>query len=243
MKIISYKKGKSNKYEVTLSNNESVLLYDDIILKYELLTKKEIDNQKLKEIILDNAKHDVYYAMLKDISKKFRTEKELRTKFKDYDNEVVDYAIKRLKNEKYLNNELYIRAYINDAINLKLIGPNKIINNLLNLGFEKSEIEEYLEVIDNEIWLDKINKLIKKEINSNHAYSGNVLKMRIQNKISNLGFELNMISKLINNYDFNLSREKKLKEKEKALRKYSKKYSGFLLEQKVNNYLYQKGLK
>lgn len=243
MKIISYKKIKQNKYEVTLSNNESVLLYDDIILKYELLTKKEIDNQKLKEIILDNSKYDVYYAMLKDISKKFRTEKELRTKFKDYDNEVVDYAIKRLKNEKYLNNELYIRAYINDAINLKLIGPNKIINNLLNLGFEKSEIEEYLEVIDNEIWLDKINKLIKKEINSNHAYSGNVLKMRIQNKISNLGFELNMISKLINNYDFNLSSEKKLKEKEKALKKYSKKYSGFLLEQKVNNYLYQKGLK
>lgn len=243
MKIISYKKIKQNKYEVTLSNNESVLLYDDIILKYELLTKKEIDNQKLKEIILDNSKYDVYYAMLKDISKKFRTEKELRTKFKDYDNEVVDYAIKRLKNEKYLNNELYIRAYINDAINLKLIGPNKIKNNLLNLGFEKSEIEEYLEVIDNEIWLDKINKLIKKEINSNHAYSGNVLKMRIQNKISNLGFELNMISKLINNYDFNLSREKKLKEKEKALKKYSKKYSGFLLEQKVNNYLYQKGLK
>lgn len=243
MKIISYKKIKQNKYEVTLSNNESVLLYDDIILKYELLTKKEIDNQKLKEIILDNSKYDVCYAMLKDISKKFRTEKELRTKFKDYDNEVVDYAIKRLKNEKYLNNELYIRAYINDAINLKLIGPNKIINNLLNLGFEKSEIEEYLEVIDNEIWLDKINKLIKKEINSNHAYSGNVLKMRIQNKISNLGFELNMISKLINNYDFNLSREKKLKEKEKALKKYSKKYSGFLLEQKVNNYLYQKGLK
>ena len=243
MKIKSYKKIKQNKYEVTLSNNESVLLYDDIILKYELLTKKEIDNQKLKEIILDNSKYDVYYAMLKDISKKFRTEKELRTKFKDYDNEVVDYAIKRLKNEKYLNNELYIRAYINDAINLKLIGPNKIINNLLNLGFEKSEIEKYLEVIDNEIWLDKINKLIKKEINSNHAYSGNVLKMRIQNKISNLGFELNMISKLINNYDFNLSREKKLKEKEKALKKYSKKYSGFLLEQKVNNYLYQKGLK
>ena len=243
MKIISYKKIKQNKYEVTLSNNESVLLYDDIILKYELLTKNEIDNQKLKEIILDNSKYDVYYAMLKDISKKFRTEKELRTKFKDYDNEVIDYAIKRLKNEKYLNNELYIRAYINDAINLKLIGPNKIINNLLNLGFEKSEIEEYLEVIDNEIWLDKINKLIKKEINSNHAYSGNVLKMRIQNKISNLGFELNMISKLINNYDFNLSREKKLKEKEKALKKYSKKYSGFLLEQKVKNYLYQKGLK
>lgn len=243
MKIISYKKIKQNKYEVTLSNNESVLLYDDIILKYELLTKKKIADEELKEIILDNSKYEIYYAMLKDISKKLRTEKELRNKFKDYDKEAVDYSINKLKTEKYINNELYIRAYINDAINLKLIGPLKIRNNLSNLGYNIDEINHYLLTIEDNVWQDKINKIIKKEINGNHTYSGNVLKMRIQNKISNLGFELNMITKLLNDYDFILSEEEYLKEKEKALKKYSKKYSGFLLEQKVNNYLYQKGLK
>lgn len=243
MKIKSYKKIKQNKYEVTLSNNESVLLYDDIILKYELLTKKKIADEELKEIILDNSKYEIYYAMLKDISKKLRTEKELRNKFKDYDKEAVDYSINKLKTEKYINNELYIRAYINDAINLKLIGPLKIRNNLSNLGYNIDEINHYLLTIEDNVWQDKINKIIKKEINGNHTYSGNVLKMRIQNKISNLGFELNMITKLLNDYDFILSEEEYLKEKEKALKKYSKKYSGFLLEQKVNNYLYQKGLK
>ena len=181
--------------------------------------------------------------MLKDISKKLRTEKELRNKFKDYDKEAVDYSINKLKTEKYINNELYIRAYINDAINLKLIGPLKIRNNLSNLGYNIDEINHYLLTIEDNVWQDKINKIIKKEINGNHTYSGNVLKMRIQNKISNLGFELNMITKLLNDYDFILSEEEYLKEKEKALKKYSKKYSGFLLEQKVNNYLYQKGLK
>lgn len=242
MKIKSYKKIKQNKYEVTLSNNESVLLYDDIILKYELLTKKEINAEELKEIILDNAKYEIYYAMLKDISKKLRTEKELRNKFKDYDKEAVDYSINKLKTEKYINNELYIRAYINDAINLKLIGPLKIRNNLSNLGYNIDEINHYLLTIEDNVWQDKINKIIKKEINGNHTYSGNVLKMRIQNKISNLGFELNMITKLLNDYDFILSEEEYLKEKEKAIKKYSKKYSGYLLEQKVKKYLYQKGL-
>lgn len=242
MKIKSYKKIKQNKYEVTLSNNESVLLYDDIILKYELLTKKEIADEELKEIILDNAKYEIYYAMLKDISKKLRTEKELRSKFKDYDKEAVDYSINKLKTDKYINNELYIRAYINDAINLKLIGPLKIRNNLSNLGYNIDEINHYLLTIEDNVWQDKINKIIKKEINGNHTYSGNVLKMRIQNKISNLGFELNMITKLLNDYDFNLSEEEYLKEKEKAIKKYSKKYSGYLLEQKVKKYLYQKGL-
>lgn len=242
MKIKSYKKIKQNKYEVTLSNNESVLLYDDIILKYELLTKKEIADEELKEILLDNAKYEIYYAMLKDISKKLRTEKELRNKFKDYDKAAVDYSINKLKTEKYINNELYIRAYINDAINLKLIGPLKIRNNLSNLGYNIDEINHYLLTIEDNVWQDKINKIIKKEINGNHTYSGNVLKMRIQNKISNLGFELNMITKLLNDYDFILSEEEYLKEKEKAIKKYSKKYSGYLLEQKVKKYLYQKGL-
>ena len=246
MKIISYKKKKSNIYEVTLSNNESVLLYDDIILKYELLTKKEIDNQKLKEIILNNSKYFVYYAMLKYISKKLRTEKELKNKYKDYDSDAVNYSISRLKEEKYLNNELYIRAYINDVDNLKLIGPLKIKNNLCNLGFNIDEINHYLLTIEDNVWQDKINKIIKKELNSNHSYSGKVLKMRIQNKISNLGFELNMITKLLNDYDFNLSEAQYMKnsntQKEKAIKKYSKKYSGYLLEQKVKKYLYQKGL-
>ena len=47
MKIINYKKKKTNIYEITLSNSEKISLYDDVILKYDLLLKKEL-NDKLK---------------------------------------------------------------------------------------------------------------------------------------------------------------------------------------------------
>ncbi len=33
MKINKYKKLKSNKYEVTLENNDTIILYEDVILK------------------------------------------------------------------------------------------------------------------------------------------------------------------------------------------------------------------
>jgi len=80
MKITNYKKKKTNLYEVTLSNNEKLLLYDDVILKYELLLKKEINEKELDEIIEFNSYLESYNKALKFIITKLRTEKEIRTK-------------------------------------------------------------------------------------------------------------------------------------------------------------------
>ena len=44
MQISKYKKLKNNIYEVTLENDEKIKLYEDVILKEELLLKKEIDD-------------------------------------------------------------------------------------------------------------------------------------------------------------------------------------------------------
>ena len=54
MKIINYKKTKSNIYEITLDDKSKILLYDNIILKYELLLKKEIDLKTLNKLVDEN---------------------------------------------------------------------------------------------------------------------------------------------------------------------------------------------
>ena len=40
MKIIKYKKKTDGKYEIILENNDKINLYEDIILKEDLLWKK-----------------------------------------------------------------------------------------------------------------------------------------------------------------------------------------------------------
>ena len=243
MKIISYKKKKNNLYEVTFDNKDKINLYDDIILKYELLLKKEINNKDLDKIIIENSYLESYYLALKYINIRLRTEKEIRNKLKNYDKKVIDYTINRLKNEGYINNSLYIKSYINDEINLKNVGQNKIIYDLKKLGFNENDILNYLDSIDNNIFLDKITNYIQKRININHNLSGLYLKNKIIQELIQKGFKKEDIINILDNY--NIEDNKDIYEKEylKLKNKLSKKYSGEELEYYIKVKLYQKGFK
>lgn len=241
MKIETFKKKRNNIYEITLSNKEKINLYDDIILKYELLIKKEIDNKLLEKIINNNKYLESYYIALKYISSKLRTEKEIRKKLKDYNNDIILYTINRLKKENYLNDNLYIKSYINDEINLKLTGQNKILYDLKKLGFNELDILNYLNTIDNNIFIDKINKYINKRINNNHNLSGLFLKNKIIQELINKGFYKEDIINILNNYEFIDNKDIYEKEYNKIKNKLSKKYSKEELEYQIKNNLYKKG--
>ena len=60
MEVKTYKKIRNNLYEITLSNGEKFKLYDDIILKYELLIERKVTDKKLASIIAENAKMEAY---------------------------------------------------------------------------------------------------------------------------------------------------------------------------------------
>jgi len=243
MKIISYKKKKNNIYEITLSNNEKLSLYDDVILKYELLLKKEIDEKLLKEIIDFNSYLESYNIALKYLNTKLRTEKEIRTKLKNFNNSAIKYTIDRLKNEGYLNDSLYIKSYINDNVNLKMIGQNKILFDLKKMGFKEEDILSYLNTFEKDIWLNKINKYITKKMNSNHTLSATILKQKIFNELQTKGFYKDDINLMINEFDFIDNDLIKEKEYNKIKNKLSKKYHGEELEYRIKIGLLKKGFK
>ena len=241
MKILRYKKYKNNEYIIITSKGE-YKLYDDIIVKYELLLKKEISEKEFANILTDNNFLNAYYTALKLISTKMRTEKEIfeilqKNEFKK---EEIEYTIKRLKNEKYLNNRIYIETYIHDHLCLKTEGANKIHKDLINLGFNDLEILPVLSNIDKEIFKDKISKYIDKKLKTNKK-SINEFKRKTLNELINKGFEKDDI----NNYLNNLNIEENEKELEKLIlklyNKYIKKYDLYTTKLKMKNYLFQKG--
>ena len=243
MKIKTFKKIKGNKYSVLLDNDEEINLYDDVIVKYNLLVNKELDDNKLKEITKYNSKMDAYYLSIKSLNKKMRTRKELYKLLKknDIEDSVINEVINKLYEDNYLNDQRYINAYINDQVNLGSIGPNKIRNDLLELGFNANEINVYLENIDDSVWEDKINKYITKKLKSSNNLSAKKLKQKLAIDLVTKGFCKDSVLSLIDNYEFKTDEGLLIKEYNKIKKKLEIKYSGSELNYHIKSKLYNKG--
>lgn len=243
MKIEKYIKDKQNKYKVIIDSNEYIL-YDDVIIKYNLLMSHEIDESELKEALELNEELGSYYDSIKYINKKLRSKKEIEeylTK-KGVQRQVINKTIERLTKSSFLNDDIYFKAYLNDQINLTNNGPKKIMKNLIKLGFEENQIKEKLDSIDETIWNDKIKRYAEKKIKMNHNSSESMLKMKIVNDLVNLGYDKESITSLISSYEVN-DKDVLRKEYDKAKRTLEKKYEGRELEQKIKEKLYRKGFK
>lgn len=243
MKIEKYKKMSRGRYKVFFDNNLSIIFYEDIILKHNLLLKKEITEDELDKIVIDNNEYSSYDMALEYISRKLRCEKEIREylKKKNIDEKSIEDTIKKLKNNKLLDEITYIKAYSYDKFNLNNYGPNKIKKELNNLGFDLNLINDNV-LIDQDDINDKLEKLIDKKIKSMKNYSGNILKNKIIYYFCEQGYSKENIVDILDKKELN-SEDSYNKEYEKLYRKYSKKYSGDELERFIKNKLYQKGFK
>ncbi len=241
MKIEKYTKLAGNRYNVKI-DEETIKLYDDVIIKYELLRKKEISDELFNEIIKYNDSLDAYYKALRYITKKMRTIKEVENYLKaDYTNKTIQETIQKLEKQGFLNKEKYLKSYIADHVNLSLIGPNKIKNNLLKLGFNEEEFKGQIENIEKSVWLEKIRKAVKKKITNNKSYGTNKLKEKILYDLTNLGFDKGMVEEVINETTFKDNDDIIKKEYNKAKASLAKKYEGIELENKILAKLLSKG--
>lgn len=244
IKIIKYKKSSNGKYKVFLDNDKELLLYEDVILKYNLLLTKEIDDNTLIEIDKYNQECDVYFVALNSIKNRFKSIYDLRFTLikKEYPEDLIDKAIDKLINQGYLNDRSFTKSYINNKMITSNYGPYKIERELEDKKIPSDIIKEELEVFTDEEQTIRINKLIDKGIKTNHNRGGVVLKQKIYNDLKLLGYDIFLINSVINNYDFGNDQDIAKKEYDKLYKKYSRKYSGDELKRVIAQKMYLKGL-
>lgn len=223
MEINKFQKLKENKYKVFFQNREEVL-YDDIIIKYNLLVNKIIDDTLLNKILKENNALDAYYLSIKYIDKRLRSEKEITNYLlkKQFDDKIIADTILKLRESNYLNSKLYLNSFINDQINLTLNGPYKIINMLSELGFLESDITNLLKEYDDK-WLDRIKKYVNKKIKLNHKRSNYDFKAKIKSELINMGYQIDLINEVLNDIELN-DEDTFMKNAEHIYNKYINKY-------------------
>lgn len=200
MKIEKYKKIKESVYRVFLDTGEVVDVYEDVIVKNNLLFKKEINQELLNKINIENNYQEAYNQAIKYIAIRLRSIEEVKIYLekKKYSKDIIDKTIQRLINNKILDDKVFANAFIKDKLNFTQKGKYKLKAELAKVKVSNDIINECLNEIEDELWLDRIDKIITKYLNTNKKYSDNVLKNKLYIYLVNLGYDKNLVINKIN---------------------------------------------
>lgn len=244
MKIKSYKKIKNNCYHISFQGNvEDIVLFDDVILKYNLLLKKEISEQELQEILKENFSLGCYYKALQYISKKNVCKKEIRDYLKKnhFSNAMIESTISLLEEKKIIDEEKYLEAFIHDQICLTTNGPKKIMKKLVDLEFLEDLINKYLNEVSREVWIKRLENLISKKVKANHRDGEQKVKEKILYYCKNEGYKKEDILAVFEKIEFPKNDDALEREAIKLYTKYSRKYEGNELFYQIKGRLINKG--
>lgn len=228
-----------------LDNGDKCYITEDTIVRFMLSRDKVISQEELKEI-QDFAKFSYGKNLaLYHLSFKARTEKEVSEYLKKYDIDakIVSQVIANLKEDKWINDSQYAYTIINANQLSGDKGPYVLTQKLAQKGISKSTIEEILKEFDfSEVAQRIANKLLKK-------YEGKLPARALQDKIiqnlTNKGFSYSdakvAFDELDSQVDQETTQELIFKELDKQYAKYSRKYEGYELKQRLTQVLSRKG--
>ena len=148
MQITEFKKiGKTNRYRVFVDDQFFAVLLDETIVLNNLKTNSDYELDYLNKIVFEGQKKVALDNAISVISKFSKTEKEMIKFLKDkgFLQESIEFAVQKLKEYNYINDNNYAKNFIASKQNskgkkaiffelkMKGIDENIIKNNLVNL--------------------------------------------------------------------------------------------------------------
>ncbi|HPF83560.1 MAG TPA: RecX family transcriptional regulator [Bacilli bacterium] len=199
MEISRIKKLNSGKYQIELSDKTKIITYDEVILKYNLLYKKEIDSKDINEINNMNDYYSIYSNLVKYLTKKVHSKKEYYKYIEKYNlNDLEKERLtKELEEIKLLDDNRFIKAYVSDKFYLSNEGPYKIKKELLEHNINEDLINEELSKISYEDILNKVDKLVNKKLKTLKG-SSYIIKQKIYQDMNTLGYDKSIVDECLN---------------------------------------------
>ena len=244
MIIKKFSKQKNGMYKLLLEDDSSVVVHEEYILKNELLLTKEIDIEDVNNIDKINNNYNAYDLALKYIGVKYRSCFEVHEYLlkKEVDKKVIHEVIEKLKNQKYLDDTVYAKAFVNDRIKFSNNGPYKIKRELEDKKISNTIIDEVLSIFDYSFEKEKLEKLVPKYVKTIRNKSYMMMKNKVCEYFSGLGYNKSVVLDILGDIEYD-EEAARLKEYNKLYNKLSRKYSGEELEFKIKQGLYKNGYK
>ena len=202
---IEVQKNSKDRVNIYIDDNFFSGLDLELVYTLNLSKGKEINEEELKELIYKDNISKAKNKAFKIINKAEQSEKTLREKLSDYDEDIVDIVIEYLKDCKFLNDKDFAKRIAHSNSNVSRFGKNKIKQNLYKKGIDREFIDEAIEEIDEDIEFENALYLAQKRYKSVKNEDKRKAYQKLIQHLTYKGFSYDIskraISKVLDNLD------------------------------------------
>lgn len=245
---ITQQKKDLERYNIFLDDKYAFSVHETVLVKFNLTKGMVIEDWSLGEMLYEEEINKAFNRALHFLGFRMRSEHEVKTKLLEleYGEAVVLEAIVKLRKLGFLNDENFSDALLETRKRSAKRGPQAIKQELQRKGIEKELLEKVIESYSEEEQVAIARELAEKEANRNRALSPRQTEQRIQNLLLRRGYSFGIIKEALKDIDFGIEEEAwdEVTDSigEKAWRRYSSKFSGRDLHNRVKQSMYQKGI-
>ena len=199
---ISLKEKKKNRYVITLSNNNTFEVSEDVLIDKSLYLNKEIYKADLDKILLSESFSGIRESALVFLSYRMRSKKELYQKLvkKGYKNDMILETISDFEKKGWLDDEKFGLAYSREQINRNSLGPIALKYKLKQFLDSEELIQQISSAIYSEIETEEIIKKVLLRYKASVIADDERLKRKLINKLKRKGHYWQDIDSVLNNY-------------------------------------------
>jgi len=183
-KIIAIKKsGHSRTKRLLIFDDQSVFgISEDVFVSTNLDVGSEIDDQFFIELEKKELDHQAFHAAISLMNYRMRSKAELRKRLaeKGYELGTIDKVIQQLEEKKFINDELFAQAFINDKIHSRLLGPIALRRELIPHRLDNEMVEKLIQNAYNET---SEKELVERLMTKRHISPGEALSQKNRNRV------------------------------------------------------------
>lgn len=243
-KIEVQQKNKS-RYNIYLDKEFAFGVDEHTLIVHMLQIGMELSELKIIEIQSQEEVRKAYLQAINYLSYSMRSSKEVYEYLmkKEQHPDIINEVVKRLIDEKYINDLEYSIAYTNTHSRTSKKGPIVIDRELKQKGIKDSDRQESLAEYPNELQVENATKLAEKKLNSYRKLSKQETIQKLETMLMTKGYPFSIISIAIESLELDDSDEQ-LEALKYQFERYHRKYKNqeeFIYRQRMKQSLYRKG--
>lgn len=253
MKIsrITTQKSNQHRYNIYLTDGEreqfGLSVDENTLIKFNLRKGIELSQEELARLKSMDLIEQSYHDALRYLSYRMRTTEEMRDylKKKALEQEYIEDIIQRLTEQNLLDDQQYANMYVTSKICATTKGPRYIHAELVKKGIPKHMIDQALQQYTYTLQLQHATNIVDKRLKRKNRHSFQKKLTQAKAYLQRNGFSAEVIADALSAFQDHHDREEEwaaiLHYGEKLWNKYSRRFTGATLQEKVKAGLYRQG--